>query len=116
MKSKLFFLTLFSLFLLCSCEADRITLKIVSPKDGDKISMYEKIEVVVTAEAQKGFISRVTLEVEGLEDVLAMSKKPYTFTLSPGTFSEKGVYFLSVKAYSSKGVFSGDAIDIIITE
>jgi hypothetical protein len=113
MKSKIFFFSILSLFALSSCNKDRITLKIVAPKDGDTFMIYEDIDVNVTATTQKGTIMQVILDVD-LDTTFYLTKEPFDFLIPKYTFKDSGIYFLSVTAYSSEGVQEGAAIDIII--
>jgi hypothetical protein len=115
MKSKIFFFCILSLFALSSCNKDRITLKIVTPKDGDTFKIYDDIEVLVTATTQKGSIKQVILTVD-LDTTFYLTEEPFDFLISKYTFKESGIYFLSVVAYSSEGVREGKAIDIKIEE
>ena len=113
MKSKLFLLPLFFLLLLFGCNKDKITLEVLSPKDDSEFLITDEIEVKVTASTQKGSIIQVQLDVNGL-DLISLTNRPYNFTIPKGTFPEKGIYYLSVTAFSSKGMQEGNAIYIKI--
>jgi len=122
MKSKLFFFLIFSFFLLCSCNRDKVFVEITSPKDGDVFAISDVIVVKVDATTDKGFISQVELNVETLEPQ-KMVKKPYEFEIPAWAFDsytwgEKDTVFryISVTAYNSKGDIAGDVIDIRITK
>jgi len=122
MKSKLFYFVIFSIFLLSGCYRDKVFVEITSPKDGDVFALSDLIVVKVDASTEKGFISRVELDVETLEPQ-KMVKKPYVFEIpardfDPYTWGGKDTVFryISVTAYNSKGDIAGDVIDIRITK
>jgi hypothetical protein len=115
MKSKLFFLAILSFFALCSCNKEKITLNIVSPKDGAVFSKNASIEVNINATTQKGHITQVILFVDTLTTYYS-TEAPYDFIIPENTFLEKGWYSLSAMAYSSEGVQEGDGIYIEITK
>ena len=115
MKYKLFFLAILSFFLLSSCNKDKITLEIVSPADNAEFSIYDEINVIVTATTKKGTINQVQLYVDRIETI-SLTTKPFNFIIPERTFPKAGEYYLSVIAYSSEGVQEGTAINIIIKE
>jgi len=122
MKSKLFYVVVFSVFLLSGCNRDKVFVEITSPKGGEVFSVNESIIVKVEASTVKGFISQVELNVETLEPQ-KMVKKPYEFEIPARAFDtytwgEKDTVFryISVTAYNSKGDIAGDVIDIRITK
>jgi len=114
MRKALFILTLFTLFAFCSCNKDKIILEIVSPKDGATFTKGQNIEVVVTASTKKGNIIQVQMEVDTI--IKSLTTPPYNFNIPSGSFTNTGLFPLSVMAYSSKRVKEGAAIYIKITE
>jgi len=120
MKHKIFFLFVFAIFLLMGCNKDKITLNIITPKDGQSFKIYEDIEVNVTANTKKGSITQVVLDVNA-DTILYLTKAPYDFApydfLVPcKVFKDTGFFYLNVLAYSSEGVQEGKAINIKIEE
>jgi len=115
MKNKLFLLPILFLFLLLSCNKDKITLKIVTPAKNAEFFIEDNIDVKVSATTKKGKITQVVLTVDTLE-MQFLTKEPFDFTIKPKTFKKEGFYFLGVMAYSSEGVREGAAIDIKIKE
>ena len=116
MKYKLIFLSILSLFLLSSCNKDKIFLKITSPAKGEEFKMYEDIDVNITAYTKKGSILQVVLTVDTVKTVYLSEKPPYYYLIEKGSFRDTGVFFISVLAYSSEGVREGAAIDIKIVK
>jgi len=122
MKSKLFYFVIFGIFLLSGCNRDKVFVEITSPKDGDVFAISDVIVVKVEASTEKGFISRVELDVETLESQ-KMVKKPYVFEIPARAFDtytwegkDTVFRYISVTAYNSKGDIAGDVIDLRITK
>jgi hypothetical protein len=87
-------------------------MKIISPKDGDGISMYEDIEIIVSATTEKGSILQVQLFVDTMPPQ-SRTNRPYNFTIPAGTLSV-GFHPISVIAYSSRQIQEGESIYIEI--
>jgi hypothetical protein len=117
MKNKLLIPFIISLFVLCSCNNDRIELAVTSPKDDTTFFIDEAINVNVTATTQKGRIIQVQLEVQlDIDEAFtkSLTAAPYNFYIPPQTFKKGGIYTISIVAYSSKGVMAGDGVRINI--
>jgi len=115
MKNRFLFIFLISLFALCGCHKDRITLEIISPKSDDTFTKEQRIDIKVTASTQKGEIIQVTAIVDTLYNQ-SVTEEPYNFIIPPKTFKKAGLYYIEIKAYSSEEMIEGSAVRINITE
>jgi hypothetical protein len=113
---KLLILFITSLFLLCSCNNDKIVLEITSPHENDSFSMNKSIEVNVKATTKKGHIVQVQLTVDEVQFMKSLTDAPYNFTIPPLTFKKEGAYTIAIMAYSSEGMVEGDGVHIKITQ
>jgi hypothetical protein len=115
MKLKFIFLFFFALLAFCACNKDKINLSIITPSEGDTLSMAKAIDVVVEASTRKGSIIQVYLAVDTIYSK-SITTAPYIFTIPAKTFTVEGLYPLAVNAYSSEGVREGVAFYIYIKE
>jgi len=113
MKYKLFFWLTVIFFLSVSCNKDKISLNIISPADGAVFNVNDKIEVSITATTKKGSIKQVILFVDTI-NTISFTKPPYDTIIPKQTFKDEGMFYLSVRAYSSQGVQEGKSIYIKI--
>jgi hypothetical protein len=118
MKIRILFLSIFSLFLLCSCTKEIVTCEIISPKEGESFSKFQPIEVVVEASTTKGSIIQVQVSTgEFLHDIFTSKDtiSPYNFIISNETF-EPGPHYITAVAFNSNQMRETSAVLIFITE
>jgi hypothetical protein len=116
MKTKLLISCIVFLFVLCSCNNDRIELEITHPKESDIFHINQSIEVDVTATTKKGRIIQVQLTIEQVDYIQSLTATPYNFTIPPYTFEKEGEYTIAIMAYSSEGVVEGDGVRVKIIQ
>ena len=110
MKNKLliFCIGVLSIILLCNCNNEKITCKIISPENGAEFWKTQDIPVSVEATINKGSLIQVQIFLDDMV-IGTLTEPPYDFTIKTNNVSAR-VHGITAVAYSS----SNQEVDAIL--
>jgi hypothetical protein len=114
MKKHFLYLVLAIIIVLGGCNKPKITCKIISPKDGAEISIFEDLVIVVEATDTKSTVTAVVVSLNGIP-YPGTQAPPYTTTI-PSALLTIGKQTITAVAINREGDQAEASITINIVE